>query len=63
MTWGELYNLFRSRNVDMSTMVEDYRPADTNCMRLWLKDDSAWLARYIPERGIFIVTLEKKCTN
>lgn len=54
MTYDELFNLFKRRNVDLSKMILDYRPHGEYALQIWLKNGYTFYVRWIEETQQFV---------
>ena len=57
VTYGELFNLFISRNKDIKRFINDYRPAlGEYKIQIWLKSGYTFYARWIEEYKEFALS-------
>jgi hypothetical protein len=62
-TYGDIYKLFCMRNPDMVQVINDYRPAGDNTIRIWVGKSghtASFTATYVPHTKEFILRKETK---
>ena len=64
MTWGQLFNLFCSRNKDLERYIDDFRPGNEPYkLQLWFKNGNTYYVKWVVEIEEFVfseVTLNER---
>ena len=53
MTYGELFNLFKSKNPKLVHFIEDYRPEEFMSLIIWFNNGMSIITKYNDEKDVF----------
>lgn len=57
-TYGDIYKLFCERNPDVAKLINDYRPAGIDTIRIWIGKSgrtASFTATYVRQVNTFVV--------